>query len=100
MKIGKIIKSSILNGVASITLSEEGNENNILEYTDLTVVTPVSLIINKTGQIVRIYRGKSTSPEDKKEYDIQIDVTPTPGLYDDFNSPEFVGLRVKIEEII
>lgn len=96
--IGKILNCSTINGVSSLTLREETN-NNEWNYTNLCMVKPISLTINKTGQIVRIFHGTSDS-NDKEEFEIQIDITSQPGLVDDFNAPEYRGLRIRVVNLV
>lgn len=99
--IGKIIESSTKDEISSIKLQEEKNDN-VLEVTNLRFLQPVSLIINKTGQIVRKLQGILLLPQDSeavdKAYNIEIDVTSQPGLGKDFNSEAYKGLNVKIRD--
>lgn len=97
--IGKIIKSQTQNRVTTIVIQDETNPDNILTLTNLVEATPISLIINSTGQIVRKMTCNmvSASNEDsEKRYEAEIDVTPYPEIGKDFNTKEYIGLRVRI----
>lgn len=98
--IGVIIDSKTHDGISSLTIKEEMNPDKIWEFTNLKILDPVSLIINKDGQVVRIYSGNTVSSKNSLNslWEIHIDITSQPDLSDSFNSEAFKNLRVRLIE--
>ena len=95
--IGKIIESKIVNNDLNIKVKETDN-GQVWSFRHVKMAAPISVTINKNGQIVYKFQGELESVDSKecKELELQIDPKTNHKYKDDISNSSLVGYKINI----
>lgn len=94
---GKIIESKFVNNDLNIKVKET-DKGQVWSFRHVKKATPISVTINKNGQIVYKFQGELESDDSNefKEFELQIDPKTNHKYKDDISNSLLVGYKINI----